>query len=153
MRVLSMDLRERIVAACDAGDGPQAQVAARFAVSLGMVKKWLAQRRRTGDIGPRYHRCGRRKTHQRQLRALVRKKPDLTLAQLRAATGLRCSLVAIHHALAKQGLTYKKRRCAPASRTAPTSRGRAVSGDGDNAPAASTRPGSSSWMKPAPRQT
>lgn len=124
MRVLSMDLRQRIVAACDAGGCPQAQVAVRFAVSLGMVKKLLAQRRRTGDIGPRYHRCGGKpkilKTHQRRLRTLVRKQPDLTLAQLRAATGLRCSLVAVHHALAKQGLTYKKRRSAPASRIGPT---------------------------------
>ena len=119
-----MDLRERIVAACDAGEHTRQQVAGRFQVSLGMVKKLLAQRRRTGEIGPRYHRCGRqpsiRKVHQRRLRVLVRKKPDLTLEQLRAATGLGCSLVAIHHTLAKMGLTYKKRRSTPASRTAPT---------------------------------
>lgn len=124
MRVLSMDLRQRIVAACDDGQGTQPQVARRFAVSLGMVKKLLAQRRRTGDIAPRYHRCGGKpkilKTHQRQLRALVRKRPDLTLEQLRAATGLRCSLVAIHYALVKMGLTYKKRRSVPVNRTAPT---------------------------------
>ena len=124
MRVLSVDLRQRIVAACDQGNSTQPQVAARFAVSLGMVKKLLAQRRRTGEIGPRYHRCKGKpkilKTHQRQLRALVRQQPDLTLGQLRAATGLPCSLVAIHYALVKMGLTYKKRRSGPASRTAPT---------------------------------
>ena len=124
MRVLSMDLRQRIVAACDAGSGSQTQVAARFAVSLGLVKKLLAQRRRTGDIAPRYHRCGGKpkilKTHRRALRALVRRQPDLTLAQLRAATGVACSLVAVHHALVKMGLTYKKRRSGPASRTVPT---------------------------------
>jgi transposase len=62
MRVLSLDLRERIVAACDAGEHTRQQVAGRFAVSLGMVKKLLAQRRRTADIGPRYHRCGRQPT-------------------------------------------------------------------------------------------
>ena len=122
--MLSMDLRRRIVAACDDGEATQPQVAKRFAVSLGMVKKLVAQRRRTGDIGPRYHRCGRKPTilkkHARQLRALVRQKPDLTLEQLRAAAGLACSLVAVHRALVKLGLTYKKRRCAPASRTAPT---------------------------------
>ncbi len=124
MRVLSMDLRQRIVAACDAGGSTQPQVAARFAVSLGLVKKLLAQRRRSGDIGPRYHRCGRRpkilKTHHRQLRALVRKKPDLTLAQWRAAAAWPCSLVAVHHALVKMGLTYRKRRCVPASKIVPT---------------------------------
>ena len=124
MRVLSLDLRQGIVAACDDGQGTHPQLSRCFVVSLGMGKNLLAQRRRTGDIAPRYHRCGGKpkilKTHQRQLRALVRKRPDLTLEQLRAATGLRCSLVAIHHALVRMGLTHKKRRCAPASRTAPT---------------------------------
>ena len=93
-------------------------------MSLGLVKKLLAQRRCTGQVAPLGHRGGRppkiRQTHLRRLRALVRKQPDLTLEQLRAAVGLRCSLVAIHRALAKRGLTYKKRRSVPASRTAPT---------------------------------
>jgi transposase len=153
-----MDLRERIVTACDVGGCTQRQVAERFQVSLGMVKKLLAQRRRTGDIGPRYCRCGAKpkilKTHQRRLRALVRRQPDLTLAQLRATTGLRCSLVAIHYVLVKQGLSYKKRRCAPASRTAPTQRGRGGPGDGGNGkPSVLIRRGWSLWTRPGPRQT
>ena len=64
------------------------------------------------------------------MRALLEKKPDLTLQELRAATGLACSLPAIHYALEKMGLTYKKRRSEPASKTAPTSRGRAGRGGG-----------------------
>lgn len=44
-------------------------------------------------------------THQRQMRALVGKKPDLTLKELRAAVAVECSLPAIHYALAKMGLT------------------------------------------------
>ena len=55
-----------------------------------------------------------------RLRALVRKQPDLALEQLRTALGLACSLVAIHRALVKLGLTHKKRRSVPASRTVPT---------------------------------
>ena len=39
MRALSLDLRERIVAACDRGTAIQRQIAERFEVSLGMVKK------------------------------------------------------------------------------------------------------------------
>lgn len=124
MRAFSTDLRERIVAAYDRGGSTQPQVAARFGVSLGLVKKLLGQRRRTGQIAPLGHRGGHppkvRQTHLRRLRALVRKQPDLTLEQLREASGLQCSLVAIHRALVKMGLTYKKRRCAPASRIAPT---------------------------------
>ena len=58
------------------------------------------------------------------------RKPDLTLKELRAAVALDCSLPAIHYVLEKMGLTYKKRRSAPASKTAPTSRGRAGRGGG-----------------------
>jgi hypothetical protein len=77
-------------------------------------------------------------THQRQMRALLGKKPDLTLKELRAAVALECSLVAIHYALEKMGLTYKKRRFGGASKTARTSRGRA--GGGGGATSASIRP-------------
>ncbi len=92
----------------------------------GQREAWkiLAQRRRTGQIAPLGRRGGRApkilKTHLRHLRALVRQQPDLTLVELRAASRLRCSLAAIHRALVKLGLTYRKRRSAPASRIAPT---------------------------------
>jgi transposase len=59
---------------------------------------------------------------------LLGRKPDLTLKELRAAVRLNCTLPAIHYALKKMGLTYKKRHSGPASRTAPTSPGRAASG-------------------------
>lgn len=141
MAALSLDLRQRIVAAYDQGGRTREQVAERFTVSLGMVKKLLAQRRRTGDIASGYERCGRKPkilpTHRKRLSALVRKAPDLTLRQRRAATGLKCSLVAIHLTLVKAGLTYKKRRCAPASKTAPTSNERGVPGSAASVPAAS----------------
>ena len=55
------------------------------------------------------------------MQKLLAKKPDLTLLELRAALALSCSLPAIHYALAGLGLTYKKRRSAPASKTVPTS--------------------------------
>lgn len=58
MRTLSQDLRERIVAAYDRGEGTRAQIARRYDVSEGMVKKLLQQRRRTGDIAPRHRFSG-----------------------------------------------------------------------------------------------
>ena len=119
-----MDLRARILAACDRGGSTRQQVADRFEVSLGMVKKLLSQQRHPSQVAPPGRRRGRppkiRATHLRRLRALVRKQPDLTLEQLRAVTGLSCSLVAIHRALVRLGLTYKKRRSGPVSRTVPT---------------------------------
>jgi len=149
MRTLSVDLRERILCSYDAGEGTREEIAQRFRVSLGMVKKLLQQRRRTGDIGARHHLAGRKPmivaSHQRELRALLAGKVDLTLKQMRAALELDCSLQAIHVVLSKMGLTYKKRRCEPASKSAPTSRGRA--GRGDGARAGSIRRDSSSSMK------
>lgn len=132
MAALSLDLRERIVTACDEQVATQTQIAKRFRVSLGMVKKLLGQRRRTGRIEAGYARCGRKsrltKTHQRQLRALLAKQPDLTLKEMRATLGWECSLPAIHYVLVKLELTDKKRRSAPLSKTARTWRGRAVPG-------------------------
>ena len=44
-----MDLRERVVAAVDAGMS-QPQAAARFGVSLRTVERYLARRRATGSL-------------------------------------------------------------------------------------------------------
>ena len=143
MRTISLDLRERILASYDQEEGTREEVAARYRVSLGLVKKLLQQRRRTGDIRPRHHRSGRKPlilpTHHRQMRVLLGQKPDLTLKELRAAVALSCTLPAIHYALQKIGLTYKKRRSGPVNKTGRTSRGRA--GPGAGAKPASTRPG------------
>jgi transposase len=142
MRTLSLDLRERILASYDHEEGTRAEVAHRYRVSLGMVKKLLQQRRRTGDIAPRHHYSGRKPTivgsHHRQMQGLLGRKPDLTLKELRAAVGLDCTLPAIHYVLKKLGLTYKKRRSGPASKIARTSRGRVGLGGGDKP--ALTRP-------------
>jgi transposase len=155
MKTLSVDLRARILGAYDAQEGTRAEVARRFRVSLGMVKKLLQQRRRTGEIGAEHHRSGRKPGHvaaqRHQLRALLDQQPDLTLAELRAATGLKCTLPAIHHVLKQQGLTLKKRRSMPASRPGPTSR--APGGRGGGGSPASTRPGWSSSTSRAPKRT
>jgi transposase len=134
MRTLSLDLRERILASYDHAEGTRPEVAHRFRVSLGMVKKLLQQRRRTGDIAPRHHFAGRKPmivaTHRSQMRLLLARKNDLTLKELREATGLKCSLQAINVVLGKMGLTYKKRHSAPVNKTVQTSRGRVASGGG-----------------------
>lgn len=119
MATLSQDLRERIVAAYDRGDGTRQQIAARYNVSLGMVKKLLQQRRRTGDIAPRHRYSGAKPKitpeHQRRLVQLVDNQPDMTLAELREAIGVSCTPQAIHYALERMGLPLKKRRCGPRS--------------------------------------
>jgi len=124
MKTLSLDLRERILAAYDAKEGSREEIGRRFRVSLGMVKKLLAQRRRTGEIGPRHYRCGRKplitQEHRQRLQQMLKQKPGLTLEQMRKALSIECTLPAIHYVLVKLGLTYKKRRSALLSRTALT---------------------------------
>jgi transposase len=114
MGTLSIDLRERIIRAYDRGDGTRQEIAERYNVSLGMVKKLLQQRRHTGDIAPRHRFSGAKPKitarHQQQLKRLVRNHPDMTLEELRDAIGVDCTLQAIHYVLEKMGLPLKKRR-------------------------------------------
>lgn len=121
MKTLSVDLRERILAAYDNQEGTRDEIALRYRVSLGMVKKLLQQRRQTGDIGPRHRYSGRKPKildrHCNRIKELLADKPDMTLEELRRSIRLKCSLPAIHYALEAMNLTYKKRRSAPASKT------------------------------------
>ena len=155
MATLSLDLRQRILASYDNEEGTREQIARRFRVSLGMVKKLLQQRRRTGCIKPRHHLAGRKPTivavHRMAMRRHLKSKPDLTLAELRDLVGLNCTLPALHYVLADMGLTYKKRRSAPASKTARTSLKHGASGGAIKA--RSSRGGSSSWTKAVRRPT
>ena len=119
---LSKDLRERIVAACEEGDGTKKEIAERFSVSVVTVRKLLKQWQETGDLKPRFYRCsGKRKIleeHRKQLRQLLEDKPDRTLAELKDGIGLDCTLQAIHYALKDMGYTFKKRRYEPANKNA-----------------------------------
>ena len=125
MAALSLDLRTRIVSAYDRGEGTREVIAQRFNVSLGMVKKLLQQRRRIGNLKPQHHRAGRKRTivaeHRLAIRKLLAAKSDMTLAELREALGLKCTLPALHYVLADMNLTFKKRRSGPPSRTGTTS--------------------------------
>ena len=51
MRTLSLDLRERILSAYDSHEGTRPEVARRFRVSLGMVKKLRIPVKVTSDSG------------------------------------------------------------------------------------------------------
>lgn len=137
MATLSLDLRERIVSAYDKGEGTRDEIARRFRVSLGMVKKLLQQRRKTGCIKSRHHLAGRKKLivaeHRMAIRRHLKRKPDMTLAELREALGLECTLPAIHYVLVDMGLTYKKRRSGQPSRTAKTFVWRGGAGSGGKA--------------------
>jgi transposase len=86
MEAYSLDLRERICAACDEGIETRQEVAERYGVSRSFVQK-LLRRRLSGSIEPRPR--GRGPTpligdqDRRRLSELVKQKPDATLAELR----------------------------------------------------------------------
>jgi len=155
MATLSLDLRERILTAYDNGEGTRDQIARRFCVSEGMVKKLIQQRRRLGDIRPQHHRSGRKPkilaTHRQAIRKHLRVKPDLTLEELRDAVGLQCTIPALHYVLVDMGLTYKKRRSELASKTGTISS--KPGGDGEGARSDLIPTGSSSSTRAGRKQT
>ena len=51
-RALSVDLRQRAVAAYKRGDGRQADIAARFGIGESSLRRWLRRSERSGDLAP-----------------------------------------------------------------------------------------------------
>ena len=124
MKAYSMDLRERVVAACDARDGTREQIAARFTVSVSWIRDLLKRRRETGSIAPKPHGGGRAPAFAgesaQRLRQAVVTAADATLAELAEASGVACVPSAVHGALKRLGITRKKSRSGPPSRTGPS---------------------------------
>jgi transposase len=122
MRAYSTDLRERVLAACDARDGTRAQIAARFSVSVAWIRKLLQRRRETGSIAPKPHGGGQAPAFAgdtaERLRKAVEDCPDATLEELREAAGVACGTSAVFRALERLGLPRKKSRSGPPSGTA-----------------------------------
>ena len=116
----SMDLRQRVIDDCDAGLGTKA-VALKYRVSPAWVRRLKQHRRERGDIRPRVG-TGRRATiDDTKLARLVADQPDATLVELRDRLGVEVTPQAVSKALRRLGLTFKKRRSTPPSRTGPTS--------------------------------
>src|SRR4029453_5979875 len=110
MQPYSMDLRERVLADCDAGQGTQA-VADKYRVSTAWVRRLKQRRRDTGEVGPRRGRPGlqpARAEHRDRLAELVRTRPDLSAAASRAVLGVGVAAVTVWRALRRLGLTFKK---------------------------------------------
>jgi transposase len=125
-RPYSMDLRERMVRAVEAGASRRA-TAAKFAVSPSCVVKLLQRWRRQGTLEPDPPGGGRRAKladQAERVDALLAATPDITIAELKArlaADGIEVSPSAISRFLKACGLTRKKRPRTPPSRTARTS--------------------------------
>jgi transposase len=124
MRPLSLDFRERIVAAYEAGGVSFEAVGRRFAVSGKLVGKLVRQKRELGTVASQVHRRGRKAAVQGkkldQLRAHLEQHPDATVLERREALGLKCSEKTLWQTLRKLGWRFKKSPRAPVSRIART---------------------------------
>lgn len=111
MGIASTDVRQRAIDAYENGAGSQGLVAKLYGVDLSTFQRWLRRYRETGQTAPlpRGHNPpALNKEQMQQLGDLVRQTPDATLAQLRHALDVTCSIVAIHQALKRLGYRYKK---------------------------------------------
>jgi len=112
MEAFSMDLRERVIAAYDRGDGSSRQLAEVFGVSSAWIRKLLRLRRERGSIAPiGYQRGPKPKLSERQLDrlcSLVAEQPDLTLEEIRRRLRLPLSISRLSAILIAAGFTRKK---------------------------------------------
>jgi transposase len=113
MRPYSTDLRERVAAAVDHGEGSQREIASRFRVSLSFIVRLLQRRRDANTLEPKPHGGGPPPVlgpdDHRRLDALIGEQPDATLEQLKRRGGFACSLKTLWLALRRRGLTLKKK--------------------------------------------
>lgn len=154
----SEDLRARVLAAVDGGVAARA-AAELFRVSVSYIYKALIRRRRTGEASASLRRGHRpRKLSPAQEAALavhLEAHPDLTLAALQAwlsaEHGVRLSNGTMWSAVARLGLSFKKRPSGQASKTARMSRRAAASGRRRGAMSIPTSLSLSMRPAPAPR--
>ena len=111
-----------MLAACDGGKATK-EVARLFDVSPAWVRRLKQRRRELGTIDPLPRKYGpdpKITPRQRDaLRQAVERQPDLTLVELKQKLRLSASVPTLCRALRALGLSFKKSRSSPTSRTAP----------------------------------
>jgi transposase len=123
MKPISMDLRERIFEAREAGEST-AEVAERFAVSPAFVRRLLQRYRQSGSLTPSSGRRGRKpllENHYERIRDYQSQHQDLTPAEIRDRLQLQVSPLTVWRALRRLGLSFKKSQSMRPSNSAPTS--------------------------------
>jgi transposase len=154
MVAYSKDLRERVLAAVDAAEGTQEEIARRFRVSARWIRKMLALRAATGSVAPKPRGGGRKPLIQGKtadaLRDAIRETPDATLEELRKATGFDGCLMTVWRAIRRMDITRKKSRYGRRSNS--TRRSSLSGASGANGWGGSTRTGSSSSTRATPRR-
>jgi transposase len=121
----SVDLRRKILQACERHSQSQRAVAELFGVSRSFVEGLLRRYRRSGELVPVRHRPGRHPKLDaaacQQLQQWLQEQSDLTLAELaqrlQAEQGLVVSQSALCRMLQQLGWRRKKRQSMPPNAT------------------------------------
>ena len=124
----SNDLRERVVAAIEAGH-TRVEVAELYSMALSTVGGFIKRKRETGSVRP--DKFGGYKTfaledHTARVKELVAEQPDSTLAELQvrlAKENVNVSQSAIFRFLHHINMTFKKKHTRGGTRSARRCRG------------------------------
>jgi transposase len=126
-RALSVDLRDRVVAAI-AGGLSRRQAAARFGVSAASAVRWQQLAAEHGTPAPQQQggdrRSARIEAHAALILGAYEATPDITLAELQALLaeqGTEVAIGTLWRFFDRRGITRKKRPPMRPSRTVPTS--------------------------------
>lgn len=125
MKAYSIDLRQRVVTAYEAGQTTIKEVAERFSVGETFVKKMLRQKRSSGAVQVPAHGGGKPrsldKRHLKALRSWLAKEPDLTLRELQqkliSQKKKSISIAALGASLQREKMTRKKNQSSPQKET------------------------------------
>lgn len=109
----SLDLRQRVIEACDEGRLTRGEVSAIYNVGESTIYEWLQRRQKTGSFAPKPHTGGRAsELDTGVLRELVEAENDRTLEEYAAGyaerTGRRYSISQICRGLKSVRLRRKK---------------------------------------------
>jgi transposase len=117
----SIDLRWKIVRACERGTASQREVAEFFGVSLATVENLLRLYRHTGQVIPlrkfRQYALRVDRANGERIRQWLQEQPDLTLAELcerlEVRSGIKISVPTMCRVIQQLGLRRKKRVSMP----------------------------------------
>jgi transposase len=123
VKSLSEDLRERVIAAVEAG-ASRRQAAARFGVSATSAIRWMQAWLQQGRTAPRRQggdrRSGRIEGEADFLLAQIETTPDLTLVEIQALLkerGVSVSYGSLWRFFDRHQITFKKKRRMPPNRS------------------------------------
>lgn len=126
-KALSVDLRVRVLKAVTAGASHR-EAADRFGVSAASVSRWRKREREQGAPRPLALGGDRRskamESQAEAILAIMAADRDITLAEIKSALAeqkVSASIAGLWRFFRRHGITLKKSRRMPASRTAPMS--------------------------------